>query len=47
MAFGRPFIGNPDLVSRLREGWPLAEFNPDTVYASGAQGYTDYPVYAG
>ena len=47
VAFGRPFIGNPDLVSRLREDWPLAEFNPDTVYASGALGYTDYPVYAG
>lgn len=46
VAFGRPFIGNPDLVSRLREDWPLVEFNPATVYAAGAEGYTDYPVYS-
>jgi N-ethylmaleimide reductase len=42
-AFGRPFIANPDLVTRLETGAPLAELNPDTLYGGGAEGYTDYP----
>ncbi len=46
IAFGRPFIANPDLVERLKAGAPLAEIDWSTVYASGAQGYTDYPRYA-
>lgn len=45
VAFGRPFIGNPDLVERLRNGHPLAEFDPNTLYAPGPAGYTDYPVW--
>jgi N-ethylmaleimide reductase len=44
VAFGRPFIANPDLVERLQTGAPLAEIDWDTVYASGPQGYSDYPA---
>jgi N-ethylmaleimide reductase len=45
IAFGRPFIANPDLVERLRTGAPLAEPDPATFYAGGsARGYTDYPT---
>ncbi|MBD9389129.1 alkene reductase [Agrobacterium sp. AGB01] len=42
IAFGRPFISNPDLVERLQSGAPLAEMNPATLYGGGAAGYTDY-----
>jgi N-ethylmaleimide reductase len=44
VAFGRPYIANPDLVERLRTGAPLAEVDWETVYASGPQGYSDYPA---
>jgi len=44
IAFGRPFISNPDLVERLRRRAPLAEVDFQTVYAQGAKGYTDYPT---
>ena len=44
VSFGRPFIGNPDLVRRLREDKPLAAFDKKTLYSGGAQGYTDYPT---
>ncbi|WP_321960599.1 alkene reductase [Paraburkholderia sp. J7] len=44
--FGRPFIANPDLVERLRNGWPLAEAGREAFYGGGTQGYTDYPAYA-
>jgi N-ethylmaleimide reductase len=44
VAFGRPFISNPDLVRRLREGAPLNPLNEDTLYGGGAEGYTDYPT---
>jgi N-ethylmaleimide reductase len=43
VAFGRPFIANPDLVARLRHDAPLAKFDQDTLYGGGAKGYTDYP----
>jgi N-ethylmaleimide reductase len=43
VAFGRPFIANPDLVRRLRENLPLAAFDPVTTYGKGAAGYIDYP----
>ncbi|MEJ0007886.1 MAG: hypothetical protein WDM77_16360 [Steroidobacteraceae bacterium] len=42
VAFGRPFIANPDLVERYRTGAPLAEIDWPTVYAAGPSGYTDY-----
>ncbi len=43
VAFGRPYIGNPDLVERLKAGAPLAESDRSTWYGGGAKGYTDYP----
>jgi N-ethylmaleimide reductase len=46
IAFGRPFIANPDLVERFRHGWSLADdADPSTWYAGGLaeHGYTDYP----
>ena len=44
VAFGRPFISNPDLVHRLRDDLPLAPLDPNTLYGGGAKGYTDYPA---
>lgn len=44
-AFGVPFIANPDLVERLRHGWPLAEADRDSFYGGGTEGYTDYPAF--
>ena len=44
VAFGRPFISNPDLVQRLRVGGPFNEPDRNTFYGGGAQGYTDYPT---
>jgi N-ethylmaleimide reductase len=44
IAFGRPFISNPDLVERLRVGAPLNEPDKNTMYGGGAEGYTDYPT---
>ncbi len=43
IAFGRPFISNPDLVERLRVQAPLNPINPKTIYTPGAAGYIDYP----
>jgi 2,4-dienoyl-CoA reductase-like NADH-dependent reductase (Old Yellow Enzyme family) len=43
VAFGKPFIANPDLVARLKAGVPLNEWDSGTFYSSGPQGYTDYP----
>src|ERR1700675_700890 len=42
VAFGRPYLANPDLVERLATGAPLAEVDWTTVYASGPRGYSDY-----
>ena len=44
VAFGRPFISNPDLVRRLRENAPLNPLQEDKLYGGGAEGYTDYPA---
>ena len=44
VAFGRPFIANPDLVERLRSGAPLNAVEKATMYGGGAEGYTDYPA---
>lgn len=46
VAFGRPFISNPDLVERLRRDAPLAPLDQKTLYGGGAEGYTDYPALA-
>ncbi|MCB1192013.1 MAG: alkene reductase [Leptospiraceae bacterium] len=44
VAFGRPFIGNPDLVDRIRKGieWNM-NLDMNTFYTPGEKGYTDYP----
>ncbi len=47
IAFGRPFISNPDLVERLQTGKPLAEADQTTFYSPGSQGYSDYPALTG
>jgi 2,4-dienoyl-CoA reductase-like NADH-dependent reductase (Old Yellow Enzyme family) len=44
IAFGRPFISNPDLVARLRAGAPLQADVMATWYSQGAEGYIDYPA---
>ncbi|MEO8366263.1 MAG: alkene reductase [Pseudoxanthomonas sp.] len=46
VAFGRPFIANPDLVERMRNNWPLAEADPTSVYGGNEKGYIDYPEYS-
>ena len=44
VAFGRPFIANPDLVQRLRLRAPWSVGDRPTFYGGGAKGYTDYPT---
>ena len=44
IAFGRSFIGNPDLVTRLYLDAPISPLNRETLYGGAEQGYTDYPV---
>jgi N-ethylmaleimide reductase len=44
VAFGRPFIANPDLVERFRRHAELAQAPSDTFYGGGARGYTDWPT---
>ncbi|UTW12165.1 alkene reductase [Marinobacterium rhizophilum] len=44
VAFGVPFIANPDLPQRLRQQAPLNTPDSSTFYAAGAEGYTTYPV---
>lgn len=46
VAFGKPFIANPDLVRRMRENAPLNEGDRKTYYGGGENGYTDYPALA-
>lgn len=43
IAFGRPFIANPDLVERIAAGTPLAKDDMPTWYSQGPEGYIDYP----
>ena len=48
IAFGRPYIANPDLVERFRNDWPLApEADMATWYTLQESGYIDWPSYAG
>ena len=47
VAFGRPFIANPDLPERFATGAPLTEPDPSTFYGGDARGYTDYPRRGG
>jgi N-ethylmaleimide reductase len=43
VAFGKPFIANPDLVERFKKNAPLNPFDQSTFYGGGEKGYTDYP----
>ena len=43
VAFGTPYIANPDLVQRFRSGAPLNTLHPESFYKGTTQGYTDYP----
>ncbi|HEY3404487.1 MAG TPA: alkene reductase [Ohtaekwangia sp.] len=46
VAFGKPFISNPDLVDRFRKNFPLnIKLDASTLYTPGAKGYTDYPLF--
>ena len=44
VAFGKPFIANPDLAIRLLLDAPIMPVNRDTLYGGGEAGYTDYPM---
>jgi len=46
IAFGKPFLANPDLVERLKRAAPLNTPDQATFYGGGAKGYTDYPALA-
>lgn len=46
VAFGRPFLNNPDLVERFMNGWTLSEkLDFNLFYTPGEKGYTDYPAF--
>lgn len=45
VAFGRPFIANPDFPARILNGWPLATFDSTQLYGGSEAGYTTYPAY--
>lgn len=47
VAFGKPFISNPDLVHRLKSNLPLnIKLDASTLYTPGEKGFTDYPAFA-
>jgi len=46
VAFGRPFLANPDLVARMKAAAPMNALDMDTFYTPGPKGYTDYPALA-
>lgn len=45
VAFGRPFVANPDLPARYAQGLPLAELDGSTLFGGDARGYSDYAPY--
>lgn len=45
VAFGRYFVSNPDLPERLRNGWPLNDYDRDSFFGGTAAGYTDYTFF--
>jgi N-ethylmaleimide reductase len=47
VAFGTPFLANPDLPARVKAGAELNTPDAVTFYSPGAKGYTDYPAMAG
>jgi N-ethylmaleimide reductase len=44
VSFATPFIGNPDLVERFRDGLSISSSDPKTYYQGDARGYIDYPA---
>jgi N-ethylmaleimide reductase len=46
IAFGRPFIANPDLPRRIQDNLPLNPDDEPTFYTQGPKGYIDYPTAA-
>ncbi|MCH9689178.1 MAG: alkene reductase [Gammaproteobacteria bacterium] len=44
VAFGKPYIANPDLAERFKQNVPLNVPEQSSLYAGGEQGYTDYPA---
>jgi N-ethylmaleimide reductase len=47
VAFGRPFIANPDLPRRLRDDLPFAQFDGAALFGGGKEGYSTYPEWGG
>lgn len=45
IGFGRPYVANPDLPERIKNQWPWAAHQPETLFGGGAKGLTDYPCY--
>lgn len=45
VAFGRPYIGNPDLVERMQNNWPLVEAEREFFYGGDRHGYIDFLTY--
>ena len=45
VAFGKPFIFNPDLVEKFQNKWPLTTGDDSKFYTPGPEGYTDYPKH--
>jgi len=45
IAFGRPYVANPDLVNQIKQGYPLADPVPETLFGGAATGLIDYPEY--
>jgi N-ethylmaleimide reductase len=46
IAYGIPFLANPDLIERIKRNAPLNPPDFDTLYTPGAKGYNDYPLLA-
>lgn len=46
IGFGRPFVANPDLPNRIKNGYPLAQHNPNTLFGGAEEGLTDYSDYS-
>ncbi|QBF84464.1 alkene reductase [Shewanella maritima] len=46
IAFGRPFVANPDLVSRIAHSQPWASHDPNTLFGGGEKGLSDYPRFS-
>jgi N-ethylmaleimide reductase len=47
VAFGVPYLANPDLVERYRRNAPLNDPDQDTFYGGDEKGYNDYPFLEG